>query len=93
MMLSGQSFQLGETIANLPLNYSIGLVFETIFVVFVYPLMLRRTKQLEPVPEVKGGSVLIAGKRFRSEDIRFITSQDHYVEVTTVQKRCFYVPA
>jgi|LGVE01.1.fsa_nt_gb hypothetical protein len=48
-LLSDQSFQLGNTISNFPLNYSIGLMFEAIFVVFVYPQILRNDEQLVPI--------------------------------------------
>ena len=61
-LLSGQSFQIGNAISNLPLNYSLGLVFETIFVVFGYPLLRENTEQSVAIPVTENDSVLIAGK-------------------------------
>lgn len=83
-IFSDYNFSLDVAISHLPVNLAIGFVFEGIFIVFVYPLV-RQSSSIQSVPTKPIiATVLIAGKRFRLDEIRAVSSQDHYVEVTTV---------
>jgi len=85
--LSRSSFSPSEVIEHLPTNLALGLIFESLFTVFVLPKMRvslegKSGVKLSTVPEV-----IIAGKRFELGKIISISSQDHYVEVVTAASK------
>lgn len=85
-ILSDYNFSLEVAISHLPVNLAIGFVFEGIFMVFVYPLI----RQTSDIPDARAipanATILIAGKRFRLDEIRAVSSQDHYIEITSLNR-------
>lgn len=85
-LISGQTFSIDRVYSHLPFNLSIGLVFETIFVVFVFPIMRSNSEYLKPI-ENTTITMTIAGQKFNTNEILSIESQDHYVEISTTSSK------
>ena len=83
-IIFGNNFSLDVASSQLPINLAIVFVFEGIFMVFVYPLIRQSTSIPDAPAKPANATVLIAGKRFRTDEIRVISSQDHYIEITTL---------
>ena len=81
-LISEQAFSVDRVYSKLPFNLAVGLIFETIFVVFVFPIMRFKPDHSEPVANTTV-AVTIAGQKFKTNEIWSIESQDHYVEVST----------
>jgi len=81
-LISGQPFSVDRVYSHLPFNLSIGIVFETIFVVFVFPIMHFKHDYSEPA-ESTTVAITIAGQKIKTNEILSIESQDHYVEIST----------
>ena len=85
-LISEQEFSMDRVYSHLPFNLSIGLVFETIFVVFVFPIMRSNSDYLKPI-ENTTITITIAGQKFNVDEILSIESQDHYVEISTTSSK------
>ena len=82
-LLSGADFVPKNVFDHLPTNLSLGFIFESIFMVFVLPKMQA---SFEVKPKKDPRELVIGGKKFDPSRILLISSQDHYLEVVTVDK-------
>jgi len=70
-----------EARSNFPFNFSVGLIFETLFFVFVKPVLARNYRKEESESDGYKGAIRISGQNFQIEKIRYLQAQDHYVKV------------
>jgi hypothetical protein len=83
-LMSGEAYTFELASSHLLFNIALGFLFETLFMIFVYPVVLAdfdNDEVEDTVPIAR--SVTIAGTPFMSDEIRSVSSQDHYVEVAT----------
>lgn len=75
---SGDTY--AQSLAILPFNFVLGVFFETIFFVFVKPVLARTIVE----PKIKYKStpreIEVSGHSFQVEKIRYLRAQDHYVD-------------
>jgi hypothetical protein len=81
-MVFGNGLSLSRAAEKLPVNILLGLLLETIYLNFVFPVMVA--DMAPPAPAApKCTSVTIAGQKFACKDIIAASSQDHYVRIQT----------
>lgn len=84
-LMSGEAYTFELASSHLLFNIVLGFLFETLFMLFVFPVVLadfdNESDEEEPVAAPR--NVIIAGKTIAVDEINSISSQDHYLEVKT----------
>jgi len=68
---------------HLPFNLAMGLIFETLFFLFVKPVLMRNAKARSRPPISARRVIQVSGVDILAADIVLLRAQDHYVEVVT----------
>ncbi len=86
-LMTGEIYTFELASSHLLFNLALGLLFETLFMIFVYPKVLADigTEDVVEEKEAPSQSITIAGTTFAIDEIYSVSSQDHYVEVTTLK--------
>ena len=88
-LLMGEPYTFEMATRHMFFNVAMGVLFETIFMLFVFPKVMLRIAPEEflPVQETPAPPppriLSIAGRSFPVGDIISISSQDHYLEIVT----------
>ena len=84
-LMSGETYTLELATTHLLFNLALGFLFETLFMFFVYPVILQNfdSRSENDVADVATREVIIAGKAFAVSQINYVSSQDHYLQVNT----------
>jgi len=88
-LMLGEPFTVSSGFENLTFNLVLGFLFESLFTIFVYPVIisnLNATNLSEP-SENERRTVIVAGKTFAAKAITSVSAQDHYLEIKT-KKSC-----
>ena len=83
-VLIGEAFLYSQGVEHLPVNLAIGLVFETLFLRFVVPQLIGGAVGEQSHESTATRQITIANKNFRFDQLLHVSSQDHYVQVVTV---------
>lgn len=88
-MLMGMPFALQDVLVHLPQNILAGFIFESLYSIFAMPLvnprLMASVKHVAPRalrPAVR--SISIGGQVLNLKSISVISSQDHYLEVVSI---------
>ena len=84
-LFSGEIYTFELASSHLLFNLLLGFLFETLFMFFVYPVILAGIGDDKDSGETAdlADRIVIAGKTFLVNEIGSISSQDHYLEVKT----------
>ena len=84
-LLSGEAYTFELASSHLLFNLLLGFLFETLFMLYVYPVILAGLDSENDDEEKQSvaNTIVIAGKTFLVNEIGSISSQDHYLEVKT----------
>lgn len=85
-LMVGEPYTFEMASRHMLFNVAMGVLFETIFMLFVFPKVISRIAPEEagtvPEPRPAPSRILsIAGRSFPVNDIISISSQDHYLEI------------
>jgi len=81
--LMGDAFVISQVFEHLPVNLAVGLVFESLFLRFVAPQLIRMPGEDQSSKKSVRRQITIANRNFQIDRLLHISSQDHYVEVVT----------
>ena len=84
-LMSGEVYTFELASSHLLFNLLLGFLFETMFMFFVYPVVLQGFDKGDEIAETAASDrrIVVAGKTFAVDGINYVSAQDHYLEVNT----------
>lgn len=84
-LMSGEAYTFELASSHLLFNLLLGFLFETMFMFFVYPVVLQGFDVGDDFEDITSPNrrIVVAGKTFTVDEINYVSAQDHYLEVNT----------